>query len=313
MKKRWDIIRKSYDSSSSVLVIFAALVGIFSLLSPNFLTVFNLKNILLQNTHMIVIVLGLAFIMIGGGIDLSVGYQISLITVIVGRLFSMGIPYPIVMLAGLLTGALCGSCNGVLVAFCKIVPFAATLATQVIFRGLSYWISSGRTYSRIPEEFQMLVGQAFLGVQADVWIALICLILAGLVFRYTFYGKYIRAIGQNEEVTARTGVNVKKTKLFCYTIGGIFYALAAMLLVSKQSIASSANGVGMEITGIAAAYIGGVPGQAEEVRVLSLVVGVLIMAVIDNGLQMSGGNQYLQYVITGIILILSMIVRKLHK
>lgn len=313
MKNRWKALEKYCDGGNSVLLIFVTLAGIFSMLSPNFMTLFNLKNLLLQNTHMIVIVLGLAFVMIGGGIDLSVGYQISLITVVMGKLFSMGAPYPLAVAAGFLAGALCGACNGILVAFCNIVPFAATLATQVIFHGLSYWISSGRTYSRIPASFQRLTGRACFGVQADVWVTLICLIVVGIVFRFTFYGKYIRAIGQDEVVTARTGVNVRKTKMFCYMIAGVFFALAAMLLVSKQSIASSANGVGMEINGIAAAYIGGVPGQAEEVRVRNLVLGVLIMAMIDNGLQMSGGNQYLQYVITGIILIISMIARKLHK
>ncbi len=305
----------AFISKYGMVIILAVLMYFFSFVSPSFLSALNLKNLILQNTHVLVIVAGLSFIMVGGGIDLSIGYQISLVSVVMGMIFGLGSPPLVAAIAGILTGALCGALNGWFVSVLGVVPFAATLISQIILMGLSHTISRGWTFSHIPATFRVITKGAFLGIQTDIWLALLCMVIVGFVFSYTFYGKHIKAMGENERALKQAGVNVKLTKFLCYVVGGVFYSIAAMIMVSKQGVASSENGLGLELTAIAAVFIGGVTsyrdsGVKADVKIFNLIVGVLILAVIDNGIQLIGGDQYTQYLVIGAILVLAMMLNK---
>ncbi len=314
-KKNSNLRISSFLYKYTVFVILVILLFTFSILSTSFLTFINLKNLLLQNTHIIVLVIGIAIIMIGGGIDLSVGYQISLVSVFIGMMFAAGLNSSIVILIGISVGALCGVFNGLLVTWFGIVPFAATLSSQIILRGVSYTLSKGSTFSKIPQAFWMISRGAFAGIQIDIWIAILCLAVFGFIFTHSFLGKHIRAVGENEEATKRAGVNVNLIKFISYVLGGAFFAISAIIMVSKQGLASSSTGPGLEFIGISAAFIGGLTsfqygGRGNNIHIWNIIGGVFVLAIIDNGIQLIGGSQYMQYIITGIIIAALMAINK---
>lgn len=300
-------MKNGWNSSVLIMLLVAF---VFTVMSHEFLALDNIRSIVFLNTDLAVVVLGLAFIMAGGGFDLSVGYQISLISALISVMIVAGISPVFIVIAALLTGIGCGLLNGILTAYLNIVPFAATLATQVIFRGISYYISDNRVVTALPKSFRMLAKGSMLGVRFDLWIVVLCFLFTAVVFRFTFIGKYIRAIGLNEEAAWRSGIKVKRIKCLSYSIAGVFYALAAIIMTARKGVAGSNVGPGMEITGIAAAYIGGVLGQPAHPRIWSLILGVLTVAMIENRFSLISINANAQYIVTGVILILSMLFYK---
>lgn len=300
-----------FSSNLRVEMLLLALICVFSILSPDFFSWLNFRNLLLQNTHMFIVVAGLAFIMIGGGVDLSIGYQISLVTVVIGLLTNHGISPILACLAGVMTGFLCGLINGWMVAKLKIVPYAATMVSMLLFRGLSYSISDGRSFGNISQWFRTLTREVFCGIHVDLWIALLCMLFAHVVFKYTFWGKQIRAIGENKQATQRSGVDITKVTVWCYVTASSLYAVAAIILISVQGVASPASGVGMEVTAIAAMFIAGVTCSTEKgitgnVDVEKLVGAVLICGIIENGVQMLGGSQFIKHLLVFAIVLLNM-------
>lgn len=297
----------------STVVLIVLLIMLFNLFGDGFWTLKSYQNIILSNTGLIVIVIGLSFVMIGGGIDLSLGYQISLIAVVISLLSTEKFPAWVVILGALLTGGCCGLLNGILVGYLEVVPFAATIATQIIFRGISFVLSEGRMVSYIAETIRIITRQKFLGVRIDVWILAFGVLVLWMVLRFFYLGKYLRAIGLNEQTAARAGIKVKVVKCLSYCIAGVFYAIAAMILVSRKGYAGSEIGVGMEITAIVAAYVGGILNMAEKQSVATLLLGALVVAVIETGLIKFGMNTAIQYIITGVILIVSMTIHRKQK
>ena len=297
----------------STVVLFVVLITMFNLFGEGFWSVKSYQNIVWSNTGLILVVVGLSFVMIGGGIDLSIGYQISLIAVIISMLSTAHFPDWVVIRGALATGACCGLLNGVLVGYLEIVPFAATIATQILFRGVSFGLSNGRMVSYIAESIRIITRKSFLGLRLDVWIVILGVLVLWVVLRFLFMGKYLRAIGLNEATAARAGIKVKYTKCLSYCVAGLFYAVAAMILVSRKGYAGSEIGVGMEITAIVAAYVGGILNMAEKQSVATLLLGTLGVAVSDTGLKKFGMNTAIQYIITGLILITSMTIHKKQK
>lgn len=282
-------------------------VALFSLLSPSFLAKYNALDLLLRNTHMIILTVGLSLVIAGGWIDLSVGYQLSFISVLVGWLLNMGVQPLAAGLLGVLAGLLCGAFNGFLVTVLGLAPFAATLASQVIFRGFSYTITNGSIFSHLPESFRKLTQGRLLGIPVDVWIALACLLAASLLFAFTYYGKYIKAIGANEEAVRRSGVNIRLVKMLCYMLCSTFCAMAALVMTSQYGRATSYNGAGIEITAITAVYLSGavVPHTSKRgsgYHSWLLVLGVLVLATVEEGVKLVGWNPFIRYIIMGAIL-----------
>lgn len=297
----------------STIALIAILVVIFNLFGGGFETLEDYKNIVLNSTGLIITVIGLSFVMISGGIDLSIGYQISMVSVVISLLSMEQLPDWVVILGGLLTGLCCGLLNGFLIGYLEIVPFAATIATQIIFRGISYVMSRGRMVSYIAESIRRIIRVSFLGVRTDVWLVIISALALWLILRGTFTGKYLRAIGLNEEAAVRANIKVKFIKCLSYCIASVFYAVAAMTLISRKGYAGSEIGIGMEITATVAAYVGGIMTMAEKQGVITLILGALVVAVIENGLAGVGINTYIQYIMTGIILIVSITLHKRQK
>ena len=288
----------------TVLFILFVLMALFSLMSPYFLTWRNLTNIITQNTYFIIVAIGLSFVMIGGGIDLSVGFQMSLVGVVTAMLMTVyNLPVWLAVLIGLLLGTTLGLINGLIVTSIKIFPLIATLATATVFQGISYIISKANTFRGYPEEFLFLTREKVLGIPFDILLTLVIAILVGLVFSETVFGFRLLALGGNEEASRLAGINTRKMKIAIYTICGFFTAIATMVMISKANTTNSSFGPGTEFIALTAAIVGGISFMGGEGSIQSLIAGVLLLAVLGNGMQLAGWGTYAQFIVRGLILL----------
>lgn len=303
-KKKW-LGGKAWERYTT-FILFIIVTIAFNIRSNTSSLVSDFWNVLTGSSGLMIVVLGIAFVMMVGGIDLSVGYQISLVSVVIAILSMRQLPDWLVILGALAVGALCGLLNGVLVAFFDMVPFAATIATQIIFRGLSYSLSKGRMISNISETVRAVTKWKLFGIKGDIWLTILIVLLFIVVIHFSFLGTYMRAIGLDEESAGRAGIKVGVVKCFAYCIAGLLYATAAIILTSARGYAGSEIGIGMEITGIAAAYIGGILGQAEKPNVITLILGVLMIGMIAGVFPKVEIYSWVQYIVTGLLLIVTM-------
>jgi ribose/xylose/arabinose/galactoside ABC-type transport system permease subunit len=288
----------------TVMLILLLLMILFSFMSPYFLTWRNLSNIITQNTYFIIVAIGLSFVMIGGGIDLSVGYQMSLVGVVTAMLMMVyHLPAWLAVLIGLLLGTTLGLINGLIVTSIKIFPLIATLATATVFQGISYIISKANTFRGYPEEFLFLTKERVLGIPFDILLTLVIAILVGLVFSETVFGFRLLALGGNEEASRLAGINTRRMKIAIYTICGFFTAIATMVMISKANTTNSSFGPGTEFIALTAAIVGGISFMGGEGSIQSLIAGVLLLAVLGNGMQLAGWGTYAQFIVRGLILL----------
>ncbi len=288
----------------TVMFILFVLMVLFSFASPYFLTWRNLTNIITQNTYFIIVAIGLSFVMIGGGIDLSVGYQMSLVGVVTAMLMMVyHLPVWLAVLIGILLGTTLGLINGLIVTSIKIFPLIATLATATVFQGISYLISKANTFRGYPAEFLILTKGKVLGIPFDILLALGIAILVSLVYTETVFGFRLLALGGNEEASRLSGINTRRMKIAIYTICGFFTAIATMVMISKANTTNSSFGPGTEFIALTAAIVGGVSFMGGEGSIQSLIAGVLLLAVLGNGMQLAGWGTYAQFIVRGLILL----------
>jgi len=298
-KVDWGFLRKY-----AVLFVLLGLVVLFSIANPQFLTVRNLTNIVTQNTYFIIVAIGLAFVLISGGIDLSVGYQMSLVGVIMAMMMTeWGLPVWLALLTAIVLGTFLGMINGLLVTRIRTFPLIVTLATAVIFQGISYMVSQARTFRDYPESFQAITKTRFLGIPLDVYLTVAIIVIASIVFYQTKWGTRVVALGGNEEALCLSGVGTRRLKTLVYTTCGFFTAIATIVMVSKANSMQSSFGPGTEFTALTAAIVGGVSFLGGEGNIPALVAGVFLLAVLGNGMQLAGWSPYAQFIVRGIILL----------
>jgi ribose transport system permease protein len=291
-------------SKYSVFLVLLVLMGVFWIASPYFMTVRNLLNIINQNTYFVIVAIGLSFVMIGGGIDLSVGYQMSLVGVVTAMMMVLWhLPVWLSVSLGLLLGLVLGTVNGIIVSRIKIFPLIVTLATSVVFQGISYMISQSKTYRNFPEEFLFFTNGHILGMPFDVFLALLIIILASLIYYETIFGLRVIALGGNEEASRLAGINTRILRISLYSICGFLTAIATMIMISKADTTHSSFGPGTEFTALTAAIVGGVSFMGGEGNMPALVAGVLVLAVLGNGMQLAGWGTYPQFIVRGLILL----------
>lgn len=302
--KKFDVrkLLKNY----AMVFIFILLFILFSIMNPAFSSWDNIKNLIVQNSYIVIASVGISFVMMSGSLDLSVGYQVAAIGVLTGRLMtSMGVPSGLAILIAVLFGMLLGFINGGIAVLFKIEPLIVTIATMTIFQGVANLISGGLTYNNFPDTFRLLTKGSFIGIPVDVWLAIIVVAIASLIFRYTYYGRFVKAMGGNQEATRLAGVNVGLMRISTFVICGFFVGLASCIYISKLNVTNATYGPGIEFTAMTAAILGGISFNSGEGHMWGLVVGIFTLAIIKNGMQLAGLNQYIQYVIQGIILILA--------
>jgi ribose/xylose/arabinose/galactoside ABC-type transport system permease subunit len=300
-----------FFNKHTLVIVFLIVLAFFSLTTSDFLSLSNLSTILFQYASTLIAVIGLSFIIIGGGIDFSVGYQISLVSVIIGILSYNHLHPLLILFISIFLGLLCGMINGLLVTILKIAPFYVTLSTQVILKGISYAIAGGRVYSDLPDSLLFVSRGKLFNISIFVWIALACLLILPIVFKYTYLGKHIIAVGENETAATKSGINTSKIKTFCYMMGSFFFVIAAIIMTSRSGMATPSNGVGLEITGITAVFLSEVylfPSSNVHRKINSwrLIISTMLIGIIENGMYNIGWNRYIRYIALGIILILTL-------
>ena len=272
-----------------------------------FYSSFNRVTVLTQSVIVTAGALGMTLIIVAGGIDLSVGSQIALATVVIARLLEAGVDPALAAAAGIATGALCGFVNGLLITRLKLIPFIITLGTLLIFRGAATGVADEQKVdapitwlngllAKFPDPPWMLVAPG-------VWTTALLAFAVAFALRQTVLGRHIFAIGSNENTARICGVRVERTKLWIYTLGGLLTGVAGTMQFSRLTVGDPTAARGMELDIIAAVVIGGGSLSGGEGSVVGSVAGAMLMAVIRNGLSMKGVPNYVQDILTGSIIV----------
>ena len=291
---------------SRELVLLGVLITItlvMAQLSPFFFTLGNLLDTSRYFVEIGLIALGMTLIIITAGIDLSVGAGLALVSVAVGFSFAAGLPLPLALVLGLLTGSGAGLFNGLFITRLDLHPLVVTLGTFALFRGLAYGLSDADAVSSYPAWFAYF-GQAYLGpIPGQLILFVVAVIVVWIVLSRTSFGRYVYAIGSNEEAARFSGVPVWRVKLALYTGIGFLVALAAIIYTSRVSTARADSGLGLELDVIAAVVLGGASIYGGVGTIAGSVLGVLIIATLRNGLVLAGVPSTWQLFLLGILVI----------
>jgi ribose transport system permease protein len=291
-----------------------ALMAVFSIASDNFLQPDNLIGILQATAVNGVLAVATTFVIITGGIDLSIGTLMTFCAVIAGVFLTYwGLPMPVGILAAIAAGALCGSVSGTLIAKMKIPPFIATLGMMLLLKGLALVISGTRpiyfndtpNFPMISQESLIAAILPFLPIPNGVLILFVVAVASSLVLTRTALGRYTFALGSNEEAVRLSGVNTDFWKIIVYTVSGGICGIAGLIIASRLNSAQPALGQGYELDAIAAVVIGGTSLSGGRGTILGTIIGALIISVLTNGLRILSVAQEWQTVVTGVIIILA--------
>jgi ribose transport system permease protein len=276
--------------------------------TPFFATTANLSNVVEQSTVVGVLAVGMTFVILTGGIDLSVGSLVALCGVVIGVLLQRGAPVWAAIAAGVSAGIAAGAVNGAMVTRGSLPPFIATLGMMSVARGTALLLSNGRPISDFPDALRLLATSRMLGIPTPVVLMLALYAVAYFVLTRTVLGRYMYAIGGNEEATALAGVDVRLFKTIVYAISGLSAALCALLLLARLNSAQPIAGIGYELDAIAAVVIGGTSLLGGSGSVVGSLIGALIMSVLRNGLNLLGVSSYLQQVAIGVVIIVAVLI-----
>lgn len=275
----------------------------FALTSDRFLTVNNGLIILQQSAVLLVAAVAMTFVVVSGSIDLSVGSVVALSALGAAALSpEMGVW---AILPAVAIGVLCGLLNGLLFAYGKIPSFIVTLGTMVIFRGLVLLYTKGAPVSISDRDFLLLYTSRSLGIPNAVLIAIAATLVAAVIFNHTVFGREVRAIGGGERVALLSGIRVDRVKLWVFVLCGALCGLAGLLQSARTMAATAQLAQGLELDVIAAVVVGGTPLTGGIGRIRGTVLGVLIIAILSNGMNMTGVDPYLQNILKGLVLIVA--------
>jgi len=303
-KKRGERIRQL-----GPLLALVVLVIFVTILNPSFINPNNLLNLLRQVSTNALIAFGMTFVVITGGIDLSVGSTLALSGVLSAGLIAGGLPPILGIIAGLLVGAIGGFFNGFLVTKGKMDPFIVTLATMTIYRGLALIYTDGSPITGFGGGFiYQFLGRGYLfGIPFPVIIMAVMFILLYFILHKMTFGRKTFSVGGNERASFIAGVKTDRVKIWVYTISGILTALAGLILVSRLNSAQPTAGSGYELDAIAATVIGGTSLSGGNGRISGTLIGALIMGVLTNGMNLLGISSFFQQVVQGIVIIIAVL------
>lgn len=293
------------------LLAFASLLviaGYFSFASPVFFTWSNITNILFSTVVIGCLAVGTTFVIISGGIDLSIGTGMALCAVMSGVfIVDMGFPLALGVPAAICFGGLIGFVNGLNVVVLRLPPFIATLAMMLVAQGLALIISGSAPiyFSDSPGYRMISTGELIPGLPNAVLILIAGCVIAALLLGKTVLGRYTYAIGSNEQATALSGINVRRWKILIYTLAGLFIGLAGVMISARLGSAQPATGMGYELQAIAAVVIGGTSLAGGKGSVLGTVIGALIISSLTNGLQITEVSQEWQKVVLGLVIVVA--------
>ncbi|UFJ41808.1 ribose ABC transporter permease [Brevibacillus humidisoli] len=285
----------------------ALIVVVLSFLSDNFFTVGNIFNVLRQISINALIAFGMTFVILTGGIDLSVGSILALSAALTAGLMSGGMDPTLAVLVGLAAGGIMGAANGVVIAKWKVAPFIATLATMTLFRGLTLVYTEGRPITGLPDGFAMLGKGFFLEIPMPVIWMLLSFAILYIILKYSTFGRHVYALGSNEEATRLSGVSTVKVKIVVYAISGLLAALSGIILTSRLNSAQPTAGTSYELDAIAAVVLGGTSLAGGKGWIVGTLIGAMIIGVLDNGLNLLNVSSFYQLVVKGGVILLAVL------
>ena len=300
-----------------LLIVFGVLCKVVA--GRNFLSAANLLNILGQNANLLIIGIGITFIMLGGGMDLSTGYLVATVGVIMAILNTVvGMSFLPTVLIGIALAVAFSALNGAIYARLKVFPFIITLATQYILNGATYLLTGGvsKTFRGLSSGFKMIGGYnipMFGGsLKTGVLVAILMILLGSFILNKTHFGRNVYALGSNPEAVALSGVSVGKMRILVFALAGFFFGVSQIVNVGYIGAVNNSMGVGTEFTVMAGCMLGGVKMGGGGGKMSNMVVGVLIIGVLNSGMNFLNMNQYWQYVALGIVLLAAIVLDTLQ-
>ncbi|CAH0119235.1 Ribose import permease protein RbsC [Paenibacillus sp. CECT 9249] len=290
-------------SKYGIYVVLVFLIVFFSIASDAFLSVDNFMNILRQVAVIGIVAVGMTFVILTAGIDLSIGAVIGVSAVLTAQLMVSGVHPVIAIIITLTAGVGIGFLNTYFIHEIKIPPLIVTLATMTVLRGVAYLITGGLPVYGFPKGFSA-IGQGYvLGVPVPVIIMVVCFAIGYIVLEKTKFGRYVYGIGSNEEASRLSGVNIRKVKYITYCFCGFLSALAGIVLLSRVNSGQPIAGTGYELDVITGVVLGGVSMNGGEGRITGVITGIIIMGVLTNGMILLNISEYFQLVVKGSVLL----------
>lgn len=299
-----------YMSELTTLIALVGLMIVITIINPSFLTTNNLLNLLLQVTANGFIAFGMTFVILTGGIDLSVGSSLALSSALAAGLIGGGLPVPVAIVLAICLGGLFGMLNGLLIAYGKLAPFIVTLATMTIFRGATLVYTNGNPVTKGLSDsflFQFL-GQGYIvGIPFPVILMFLVFVILAILLHKTAFGKAVYALGGNEKAAYISGIKLNKVKIIIYTISGMMTSLSGLIITSRLSSAQPTAGASYEMDAIAAVVLGGTSLSGGKGRIWGTLIGALIIGVLNNGLNIIGVSAFWQQVVKGIVILIAVL------
>nr|WP_244404165.1 ABC transporter permease [Fulvimarina pelagi] len=290
-------------------ILFVIALFLMAAQSDRFLTTANLLNQARLMTEVGLIAIPMTFVIVTGGIDLSVGSIMGLCAILVGVFWqNAGLPLPAAVGLSLVAGTAAGLANGIIITRFRVPPLIATLATLALYRGLAEGISQARSVRGYPEWFAQLGQGQILGIPTQLWLFALVAIAGIFILRFTTFGRTTYAIGNNEAAAEFSGLPVERTKLLIYTASGFISALAAIVFVSRVSTTRSDMGNGIELEVITAVVLGGTSIFGGRGMVIGTLIGLCLMQILQNGLSLAGVRGDGTTVVIGAILIVAVLI-----
>ncbi|MCI9169229.1 MAG: ribose ABC transporter permease [Dorea sp.] len=295
---------KKWIQTYMLIFIVIGLGVILSFISSNFLTVTNLLNVVRQIAVNGILAIGMTIVCLTGGIDLSVGSIVAFSGIIAaGMLRDTGYPIIIIVLAAIVVGAVCGLYNGYFVAYWNAAPFVVTLSMMTIARGMTYVYSDGRPISNLRTEFLTIGKGSIAGIPIPTLILVVVFILGSIMLTKLKFGRYVYAVGGNENAAMVSGINVKRIKMMVYVLSGIACGIAAIILTARVSAGLPQAGESYELDAIAATVIGGTSLSGGRGRLWGTIVGAVLLGIVNNGLDLLNVSSFYQQIVKGLIIL----------
>ncbi len=293
------------------LIGLVLLIAVVSIMSPAFLSTKNIFNILRQTSINAIIAAGMTFVILTGGIDLSVGSILAISGAVCASLLASGQSIIVGIIAAIVIGALVGFLNGFIIAKGKLQPFIATLATMTVLRGLTLVFTDGKPITlgsgKLAVDFGQIGGGMIFGIPTPAIIMLVVFLVCAYILNQTKMGRYTYALGSNEEATKLSGLNTDKIKIWVYTISGILASIAGIIITSRLFSAQPTAGNGYELDAIAAVVLGGTKLAGGKGKISGTIIGALIIGVLSNALNILDVSSYYQMMVKGIVILIAVL------
>lgn len=313
MKKLWKKLRLNRFAERNLVFIIFVFIIFLSIASPNFLTLNNIKNLVRQTAVTGVVALGMTFVIISGGIDLSVGSVLGVASILTSMLMVNGVPIILAILIALVVCMVFGLVNGIVIHDGNVPPFIATLGMMTAGRGIIMLLSNARMIAGLPKSFTMFSQRNILGIPSLFFVWLLIIIATYIITSKTIFGRNIFAYGSNLEAARLSGINIRRYTYYVYIISGLLSGVAGVLMTSRLANGIPTAGTGYELDAIAAAVVGGASLNGGSGTILGTVLGAFIIAIIQNGGNLLRINSFILQISVGVLIVVSVMIDQKQK